>query len=116
LNFDILRVLFKHILPKKGEILSFDGIFGESRNKTAQTTNLMHSLLPICGKFTRALLAHQIFYFSFLWFVFGKRGSKNFKVSVLQCGLSRFQVSRFKKSGFFGFQDQIYRVQIFQGS
>jgi hypothetical protein len=22
----------------------------------------MHSLLPICGKFTRALLAHQIFY------------------------------------------------------
>jgi hypothetical protein len=25
-------------------------------------TNLKHSLLPICGKFTRALLAHQIFY------------------------------------------------------
>jgi hypothetical protein len=25
-------------------------------------TNLMHSLLPICGKFTRALLAHQIFF------------------------------------------------------
>jgi hypothetical protein len=24
-------------------------------------TNLKHSLLPICGKFTRALLAHQIF-------------------------------------------------------
>jgi hypothetical protein len=23
----------------------------------------MHLLLPICGKFTRALLAHQIFYF-----------------------------------------------------
>jgi hypothetical protein len=22
----------------------------------------MHSLLPVCGKFTRALLAHQIFY------------------------------------------------------
>jgi hypothetical protein len=24
-------------------------------------TNLMHFLLPICGKFTRALLVHQIF-------------------------------------------------------
>jgi hypothetical protein len=35
----------------KGEILSFDGIFCESRNKTALTTNLL---------FTRALLAHQI--------------------------------------------------------
>jgi hypothetical protein len=26
-------------------------------------TNLMHFLLPICGKFTRALLAHQFFQF-----------------------------------------------------
>jgi hypothetical protein len=26
------------------------------------TTNLKHSLLPICGKFTRALLAHQFFF------------------------------------------------------
>jgi hypothetical protein len=41
--------------------MSFDGIFGESRNETAKTIYLMHSLLPICGKFTRALLAHQIF-------------------------------------------------------
>jgi hypothetical protein len=31
-----------------------------SRDKTAYTTNLMHSFLPICGQFTRALLAHQI--------------------------------------------------------
>jgi hypothetical protein len=30
-------------------------------------TNLKHSLLPICGKFTRALLAHQIFYFPQIW-------------------------------------------------
>jgi hypothetical protein len=34
-------------------------------------TNWKHSLLPICGKFTRALLAHQIF-FAFSWCVIKK--------------------------------------------
>jgi hypothetical protein len=40
------------------------GINGLSKFRSR--TNLMHFLLPICGKFTRALLAHKIFLY-FFW-------------------------------------------------
>jgi hypothetical protein len=45
MKFDNLMAFFIHIPTKKGEILSFDGIFGESRN--INCINNKFNALPI---------------------------------------------------------------------
>jgi hypothetical protein len=48
-------------LKKYSEFWSLSSFLSLVEKKNRCRTNLMHFLLPICGKFTRALLAHQIF-------------------------------------------------------
>jgi hypothetical protein len=54
----------------------------------------MHFLLPICGKFTRALLAHQIFCFHILS---SKASSKNSLVFKIRLFWPSFSAQLYKK-------------------
>jgi hypothetical protein len=55
----------------------------------------MHLLLPICGKFTRAQLAHQIFFLQFLLFILF------FSSSYFTRSLSSFGTSNYFNFQFF---------------
>jgi hypothetical protein len=73
-------------------------------------TNLKHSLLPICGKFTRALLAHQIFLF---W---KKKLKRKFWKNLLKQKNERRYMLESNAFQIFGLSWKLYFSQCFKKS
>jgi hypothetical protein len=61
-NWKLRVLIFNRYLPFKFRLRNVERCIS---SKFISRTNLMHFLLPICGKFTGALLAHQIFFMYF---------------------------------------------------